>query len=1321
MSNRLQSPGETFAPEPGKALALSLLPELRKLRGEAGLRSSDVRKAEQLIRAKTDLDQIRNGVQELYRALDPFDPEQEKLANVYAELDKVIRELAGAQPQPSTAGETVREPLPPLAPLPPQPQPGPAAIKSESPVTPEAQERIADLLSDIRGEVKGTPEGTFSFPDQLSMVEGLIRKRASWSALKQALNRSLDQSGRVASYLQMLCDAVENQFRQDIALRSGIETLQSGLRAELEKDPDNGLRQWFQTYAFCLSDWRLERCSRLVDKAVGLPDIISLVYSAASQKLVEGDYAATEVDEMLKHLIDKLEAEGAIDEVIPARLRVLRGRVNLYHRGRPEVARSLFEEARELCPTQELPAAAIGEYYLKQPDLERAEAEFKRSLQLSDKLVDGHLGMGQLHEGREQWAEADQCYDRAADLAMADPGVVADLEKLLAPAGGRAYLRLALKLRVDRAEPALQAVTRALDLGIEGEGGRPQAEAFELKAEILARLGRNEESAEAFAEAARYFEDSADLEKARECLESAIRLDSGKAGNYWKLADVYLSLSYGDHSDEIKRGYLERGTAAWNAGAGLELPDETFYWAYTARAGLAFQESELLRGDEWPGRIDRLWQVCAMIERLLLIMEPRALDWIFLARALDRLYLYQNALKVTEEAFEMDPDDLFVAEWRMFVLCNTGHFEEAIEKAEHRLKLSNDVWIYSIFAWVNLHQGRYREAKEHADRAFEGIEPEKMSIWDLNLRANINDGLKDLEQAKKDWQVIYGRKDENDIDNLGIYASAAYGIGKREEAFGMLQLPVLLNDRLERPAALRDLGLLQLRSGQAEAGWPNLEEGVSKAVEVRSLSYYLAECKEKLPPEDAGRVEALVRERVEVLERPKTLDQELIEASGAFGSGEDDKSWIRVGIQASLARIYREEGRWLDAANLYRQLLARQPMPGDGMHPFPEARQGLELCATNVEQLGDEAFKENQAGQAIEHYEHALLLGEESMLPETTEESLTRTAGLHAKLSLAMLDARGIQAASDQLAAALKLYRRIEDPDSIGKLAGDLKSILRDGAHYWQVHDVLKLLMAEQGKTEDFRRDIVELDETMSGYLEELYRLGFEQFDPPSVLPVVIDIGDSLIPEDTSVQGWFLFNTLIPEMRIRIKEEMGVSVPGIRVRELNDAPSLSSLYENYRILLDEVPVTGGRVRLDRQFCPHGLEEIEAAGISKDMLEPAEDPRTGKLGYWLDRESAGKAAGHKLELWDDPLKYMIQHLEVVLRRNLANFMGIEEVQNLLNEWKDRPDAESLIETELKTPAAQLRFSRMLRELVRQQKPVTDYQRLFEAFKEKNRQG
>jgi len=82
-----------------------------------------------------------------------------------------------------------------------------------------------------------------------------------------------------------------------------------------------------------------------------------------------------------------------------------------------------------------------------------------------------------------------------------------------------------------------------------------------------------------------------------------------------------------------------------------------------------------------------------------------------------------------------------------------------------------------------------------------------------------------------------------------------------------------------------------------------------------------------------------------------------------------------------------------------------------------------------------------------------------------------------------------------------------------------------------------------------------------------------------------------------------------------------------------------------------------------------------------------------------------------------LVYIVQHLESVLRSNLANFMGLQETETLLENWAQEEQGAALIAVALpdpaSRPASRLRFARVLRALVAEGTPITEWQRILET--------
>lgn len=161
----------------------------------------------------------------------------------------------------------------------------------------------------------------------------------------------------------------------------------------------------------------------------------------------------------------------------------------------------------------------------------------------------------------------------------------------------------------------------------------------------------------------------------------------------------------------------------------------------------------------------------------------------------------------------------------------------------------------------------------------------------------------------------------------------------------------------------------------------------------------------------------------------------------------------------------------------------------------------------------------------------------------------------------------------------------------------------------------------------------------------------------PLVTPIAVDLAANLVPLAES-EGEGLQPELAAQvnaMRERIKGEYGVVLPGVRFRG-NDAALPDG---NYLTSLNTVPVARGAVLLDRRFVATDAASLVARGIAAD---PAEDPVTRAQGAWVTTEDV---QAHHLDAWT-PERYLMRDVEAVLRRNLSEFVGHQEVIALLDE-------------------------------------------------------
>jgi flagellar biosynthesis component FlhA len=227
--------------------------------------------------------------------------------------------------------------------------------------------------------------------------------------------------------------------------------------------------------------------------------------------------------------------------------------------------------------------------------------------------------------------------------------------------------------------------------------------------------------------------------------------------------------------------------------------------------------------------------------------------------------------------------------------------------------------------------------------------------------------------------------------------------------------------------------------------------------------------------------------------------------------------------------------------------------------------------------------------------------------------------------------------------------------------------------------------------------------------LNDLYELSEEAGQSRRMLSVTTPIG--LLVSNGLVLGEQespLFKFYLPEMRGRIQDQMGVQLPGVRVTESDDVRHLNS----YGILLDEVRVAMGHVQPGMRYCPVAPEKLKGLGIGDDALVEAPHPLTGQTGCWITESAWPLVTERQVELWDDPLLYMVYHLEAVLRRNLPAFLGTQEFKNLLETW--RTTEKPLVDSAAPDQSRELRLGRTLRALLNEQVAITSWQEILKTI-------
>ena len=882
---------------------------------------------------------------------------------------------------------------------------------------------------------------------------------------------------------------------------------------------------------------------------------------------------------------------------------------------------------------------------------------------------------------------------------------------------GNAQLILArLNQALGRFKEALAAIDSAIGLGLSDETRYPDAPALRLRGEILEQLGDVREAAKAFFESGQHYQWRSEYESSTRILRQSLELDRDYAPTYWYLANALYMLS-GTSDKGARKERLGEAWDLWEAGYGIQQPDPTWSWVYVLGALVRSSLSEA-HEERGLGLREHLWEAVTYIERALLLNQDEARWWAFLGGSHRSLENQSAAVHATGVAMERNNEDTVVLQERATVLGDLGAFEAAEPAIERLRQLSPSHWADAVKAFILMFVPERRDEAMGLIETAVRAQPD--DTWYREVRALGRQLQGEPDGARSDYEFLYEKLGSSRINSA--FAWAAYNLDRIPEAIQSYQ------DRLERDVgwtptfALRGLGLCHLRLGDAARARSRLDAGIEGAINIRELDEFLhAELTvaERKLQDQTGSSELrdlltwarnkAVERRDQLTPKSSTLEgEELAKLAVAelqrTAEGRTETNWSWCGARAGLARLSAQNGRWAEAAEIYQLLLQRQP------GRFPEARLGLEKACDGLVAHSDALFKDGQSEKAREQITRAFNVCDVSM-----SGGKKRQADLHARMALIHFSSGAFPASLSDFAKALQLYRE-EGEASPGDGAGRVcRSLLRDPSHYWALDGFLESA-GEGPSTEEILRDnLAAMRRSFEGYLDEFYQLSAQSGESspmiPVVTPVAVEIAKDLLPEDTGPE-WSLFKTYIPQMRDRIERDLGVRTPGVRIR--SDEGYLPTA--SYLIMLDEVPIVLGSVQGDRRYCPSPPEALRKLGIPGDAIVEASHPLTGEPGSWLGREHWDPTIKSGLELCGEPLAFMVYHLEAVLRRNLADFLGVQEVENLLETWEHDKQEPALVQAALPEPASRLCFARVLRELAKERVPVTDWKGILEVVRD-----
>jgi tetratricopeptide (TPR) repeat protein len=828
--------------------------------------------------------------------------------------------------------------------------------------------------------------------------------------------------------------------------------------------------------------------------------------------------------------------------------------------------------------------------------------------------------------------------------------------------------------------------------------------------------------ANAWYQAGRDLLDKNELKLAVEALRKALALRPDHADTYLNLAEALRLKSWTPRPPYVIRDEVEQSLAVWELAAQRKvlLGGEADSWAYMARAALNEQLARVPGNDRWALG----WEAVSYCERALAYDSEDCSRCLSLARWYRYLLMDACEDRATAVALRAGPYDVDALEERIICLTNAGRFADVETLLQKRRERDISSWPDAIEAFIKFHTGQPGEAFELIQKGLKDL-PE--ALWCRLVRAECLEKLGRPSEAVSDYRWILERYDPEDWENQSLFASTAYRLGLRE---GRMEQAVELYTRihpqftLPTDASVRiHFGLCYLAVADFVRGERLLEEGLTLTANLRVLANLLhsdligleeassswahgEKLRALLNSPTAG-IKARVRARLAKAQESRVSHEEelgYLQSSRPFG---DADGWLRIGVQAGLARSYTASKRWNEASQIYVRLLRQE------QERFPEARLGLEKAADGLTLSADELLKSERLDAASTAYSEVLALLKDVEISEPK-----RLAGLQSRLALVALLRANLAAATEHSVRTLQLFQEAEVPDP-GKELGDLwRSLVPGISYYWRVCDAWPDLGRRISSTDSTLQTAArQAHRTFDAYLEDVlkdvYKLaassGFSAEMLPLVTPISMEVGQLLIPffEEDECR---LFKQYIAEMRDDILKETGVLMPGVRVRgNETDLPQ-----ETYIILLDEVPIVTGTVKVGKYYCLASRERLRELAI--EAIKEQSHPLTGEPGCWVEPDDCSLAATHGLKVLPHAAQFAILHLENVLRRNLAGFLGVEEMESLLKEWGKDEGCAALMKEALHDHDARLRFARMLRQLVKERVPITNAKEILQAVQD-----
>ena len=159
--------------------------------------------------------------------------------------------------------------------------------------------------------------------------------------------------------------------------------------------------------------------------------------------------------------------------------------------------------------------------------------------------------------------------------------------------------------------------------------------------------------------------------------------------------------------------------------------------------------------------------------------------------------------------------------------------------------------------------------------------------------------------------------------------------------------------------------------------------------------------------------------------------------------------------------------------------------------------------------------------------------------------------------------------------------------------------------------------------------------------------------------PIVMEVSKELthLVDGSQDEGKFI-DELIPLLRQGLFMELGVNFPGVQVRGM--CQHLEAFV--YQIKINEIPIADGRIDPSKFLVNESANNLESFNVpSIEGILPLD----GSPAAWVDMNQVEMVQQMGFRTWTSG-EYLILHLSHVLRSHAHDFLGIQEVQTMLDQ-------------------------------------------------------